>query len=213
MDEAMRHAVLVKILNERDHILLERQKVRAALFELERQDRVLEHGLADRAAAARVFGHKVGYPLDPRDYETMEKLKAAMAKVRGGREWYPGETTPDPMFEIKTARSNERTDKPSQIDPESLERPRIRDRILDHLKSVGRGLKAAEIREYLLAGHGIKTHEKTVGMTLYRLSQEGLVRRDGRTWFFVPPEAETKSPGGSAPGSIEARSNRKEEET
>jgi hypothetical protein len=39
-------------------------------------------------------------------------------------------------------------------------------------------------------------------MTLYRLSQADppLARRAGITWFFVPPEAEKKNPGGDAPG-------------
>ena len=46
-------------------------------------------------------------------------------------------------------------------------------------------------------------HEKTVGMTLYRLLQDKLVRREGHTWFLVPqPIAETKNPGGETPGQI-----------
>jgi hypothetical protein len=41
-------------------------------------------------------------------------------------------------------------------------------------------------------------------MTLYRLLQGGLVRRQGHTWFLVPQNtAETKNPGGETPGLIE----------
>lgn len=34
---------------------------------------------------------------------------------------------------------------------------------------------------------GIKVHEKTIGMTFYRLSRDGVLRRSGWDWFFVPP--------------------------
>jgi hypothetical protein len=37
-------------------------------------------------------------------------------------------------------------------------------------------------------------------MTLYRLSKDGLARREKRTWFFVKPEGEAKDPGGETPG-------------
>jgi hypothetical protein len=41
-------------------------------------------------------------------------------------------------------------------------------------------------------------------MTLYRLSKDNLVRRDGRIWFYVPSvEGETKNPGGGTPGLID----------
>jgi hypothetical protein len=37
-------------------------------------------------------------------------------------------------------------------------------------------------------------------MTLYRLSREGLVRRDGqKDWYFVPRDTETKNAGGDTP--------------
>lgn len=45
-------------------------------------------------------------------------------------------------------------------------------------------------------------HEKTIGMTLFRLSQKGVARRDGHTWFYVQPPAETEKPGAPAPGRI-----------
>jgi hypothetical protein len=64
----------------------------------------------------------------------------------------------------------------------------------------GKGAKAAEIREYFERTYGEVVHEKTVGMTLYRLLQAKQVRRDGHTWFFGPPSAETKNPGGETPG-------------
>lgn len=69
------------------------------------------------------------------------------------------------------------------------------------------GLKAAEVRERVSAQYGLDSHEKTAGMTLYRLKKEGLVRRDGFTWFFVPPsqrEAQSaqEDPDDAASGSV-----------
>ncbi len=58
------------------------------------------------------------------------------------------------------------------------------------------------MREFIEKTYGETLHEKTVGMTLYRLSQDNLVHRDGHTWFFgPPPPAETENPGVAAPGS------------
>jgi hypothetical protein len=48
------------------------------------------------------------------------------------------------------------------------------------------GKKVREIREFLRKSHGEEFHEKTVGMTLYRLMKAGLARREGRLWFATP---------------------------
>jgi hypothetical protein len=58
------------------------------------------------------------------------------------------------------------------------------------------GTTASEIRDHIEKVRGTKLHSKTVGMTLYRLSQDGLARREGRTWFAVPQVAEKANPGG-----------------
>lgn len=77
----------------------------------------------------------------------------------------------------------------------------VRDLTLDYLKAAkDKGIKAAEARAHVEALRHTRLHEKTIGMTLYRLSQDGLARREGRTWFYVPPKAATKNPGGDAPG-------------
>lgn len=80
--------------------------------------------------------------------------------------------------------------------------PSVRELTLEYLKAAGdAGHKASEIQALIEVRRKAKLHPKTAGMTLYRLSQDGLARRDGRTWFYVPPNAETKNPGGGAPGS------------
>lgn len=83
-----------------------------------------------------------------------------------------------------------------------LPRPPIKDIAIEQLSLAGRsGLKAAAIREYAERKYGLVMHEKTVGMTLYRLLKENLVHRDGHTWFFGPASVpETKDPGGETPG-------------
>lgn len=80
-------------------------------------------------------------------------------------------------------------------------RPTIREIVLGRLQAAGdEGSKAAPIRDFLEREHGIKTHEKTVGMTLYRLLKAGLARRNGTTWFFDPTGSEKKNPGAPTPG-------------
>lgn len=96
--------------------------------------------------------------------------------------------------------SNQTEAVPMSIAPNENSKP-IRELVLDRLKAAGpEGSKAAPIREYLESALGIKTHEKTVGMTLYRLFKRGLARREGVTWFFVPPDAEKKNPAVSPAG-------------
>lgn len=82
--------------------------------------------------------------------------------------------------------------------------PKVRDAVLDRLRLAGdSGLKATELRQYYENAFSTKLHEKTIGMTLYRLSKDAVVRREGRRWFSVPLKGETKNPGGGTPGLIE----------
>lgn len=73
--------------------------------------------------------------------------------------------------------------------------PKIKQAVLDRLRAAGdRGVKAAEIRQFIQSTYGVETHEKTVGMTLYRHLKAGDARREGSTWFFVPKAAPKKNP-------------------
>ncbi len=61
----------------------------------------------------------------------------------------------------------------------------IKTLVWEKLKNAAdRGITARQIIDALRAV-GVEMHDKTVGMNLYRLSQEGLARRHGRTWFPV----------------------------
>jgi hypothetical protein len=87
---------------------------------------------------------------------------------------------------------------------EAKGRPTIREIALELLTRAGdNGSKAADIRDYIAKTYSDDLHEKSVGMTLYRLLRDGAVRREGHMWFIVPPKAETVNPGVAAPGSEE----------
>jgi hypothetical protein len=89
---------------------------------------------------------------------------------------------------------------PPDGEPEKPIPSNIRDLVMEQLRQAGdAGIKVAPIKDYI-AAKGIEMHEKTVGMTLYRLSKDGFARRDGRTWFFVPLKEETKNPDAGASG-------------
>ena len=61
----------------------------------------------------------------------------------------------------------------------------IADIALDLLNKAGEsGLKAAVIRDHIEKVLKRKIHEKSVGMTLYRLASAGDVSRSGHTWFI-----------------------------
>ncbi len=80
---------------------------------------------------------------------------------------------------------------------------RVQDLVLERLKDeFPLGSKAAPIRDFVENKLGRSIHSKTVGMTLYRLLNKRLVSRQGHTWFFVPPSAETKNPAGDTAGLV-----------
>lgn len=82
-------------------------------------------------------------------------------------------------------------------------KPSVRERVVAIAKTAYPDpVRASAIRQQL-EEIGLRLHDKTIGMTLYRLSREGSLRRTGWNWFFVPedqrhaaanPQAE-ESPG------------------
>ena len=54
-------------------------------------------------------------------------------------------------------------------------------------------LRANKLRLEAERQLGKRFHEKTAGMTLYRLSRTGAVRRDGWDWYYVTPSARENS--------------------
>jgi hypothetical protein len=66
----------------------------------------------------------------------------------------------------------------------------IRQIVLEQLKAAGaKGVKSGPLRPVIEKIVGHEVHEKTMGMTLYRLSKDGEARRDGLVWYCVPQGA------------------------
>jgi hypothetical protein len=85
----------------------------------------------------------------------------------------------------------------------------FKDRALELLRDAYPApLKAAQIQARIEKEHGSKYHDKTAGMSLYRLSKDNSVRREGKDlWFFVPEDQRNKENPGSGsepedPGSL-----------
>ncbi|MBS0258815.1 MAG: hypothetical protein JSR13_13985 [Proteobacteria bacterium] len=71
----------------------------------------------------------------------------------------------------------------------------IRELVLQFLGEAGAdGAKATQLRQRI-EGVGIDMHEKTVGMTLYRLKEAGQVKREGRTWFLLSTSQDNSTEG------------------
>lgn len=66
-----------------------------------------------------------------------------------------------------------------------------KDIILEALKAAyPYSMKSAELRKTIETKLGRSVHYKTPGMSLYRLAEDGQVRREGQNWFYVQQEEE-----------------------
>ncbi len=98
-------------------------------------------------------------------------------------------------FGLRAAEEAQQPEKPKVVTPPptpSKPAPQFKDVALDILREAyPRTCKAADIQEQAEERVGREFHPKTAGMTLYRLSLEGLVERVGRAeWQYVPQEDE-----------------------
>lgn len=75
----------------------------------------------------------------------------------------------------------------NQTVPKTLsKRPSIKELVLiEAQKAYPNPIRAANVRQTLEAIREEKLHEKTIGMTLYRLLKEGKLRREGWDWYFL----------------------------
>jgi hypothetical protein len=203
--DAAREQAAKIITAKRDALVTERATLLRQRLELLARLRTVDRELADCRAAARLFHLDIEFPPDDRDEELRLARIAHEERIRSAIE--ANETrilharraavlnVQAPPIPVPTAERPE---------PPKPSRPTIREIALEQLKSAGEaGIKAAPLRDYIERTYGEIIHEKTVGMTLYRLSKEipPHVRRSGHTWFFIPSSTEKKNPGGEAPGS------------
>jgi hypothetical protein len=172
------------LLGKRDALLAERSRLRAERTRLAQRDREIDRDLADLQAAGRVFGFAVDLPKD--DAEADDLFRTWQSQVRNFRNVF-----------TKEELANAGTPAAKAVATKS-EMPRIGDVVLDRLRAAGKeGSKAAPIQTYIESTYGKKIHDKTVGMTLYRLQREGRVHRRAHTWFIAP---EAVNPGAVTPG-------------
>lgn len=71
------------------------------------------------------------------------------------------------------------------------ERPTVREFILAEALAAAPGpVRAADLRKKYEEKYALTVHEKTFGMTLYRLSERDFMRREGHAdWYFIPEHA------------------------
>lgn len=71
--------------------------------------------------------------------------------------------------------------------PTTGEAPVFKELALEALRAVHpASMRAAQVQAEAERKAARKFHEKTAGMTLFRLSKDGLVRRSGWDWYYVP---------------------------
>lgn len=93
-------------------------------------------------------------------------------------------------LEIQFSRQGTDTLAPPLTIPSQPARPTVREFILERAEAAaGQPVRALGLRTAYLEAYGNEVHPKTFGMTLYRLSKEGFMRREGHAdWYWVPPE-------------------------
>ncbi len=162
-DQMMRGDALRAIADKRRGLEEQHAKVRALIQNEMKRLRSIEHGLEDCDAASRVFGQREGAE-DANEFTAGGKPKITPPRELGGALSPLTQTVP------------------------SL-KPSFKEAAIEFLQKIyPRGLKATHIRALAQSHYGITAHEKTAGMTLYRLKKEGLVRRNGLYWYFMAPE-------------------------
>ncbi len=158
----LRGDALEAIADKRRGLEKQHAEVRALIQDEMKRLRSIERELEDCDAASRLFGQ----------HEAADDA----SEFTGGQ---PKMTSPR---ELGGALS------PSTQTVPSL-KPSFKEAAIEFLQKVyPRGLKATHIRALAQSHYGLTAHEKTAGMTLYRLKKEGLVRRNGLYWYFMAPE-------------------------
>jgi hypothetical protein len=173
------------LISKHNQALAEHQRLFDVLLDLYDESRENFAGLRDLHAAGRVFGLELEIPDENARLAAQRFFLSPQARAEREIKLTAMQPAPAPT-------------------PEAVAMPRIRDIVLERLKAAEKnGTRAAPIREYIRTTYGKDIHEKTVGMTLYRLANEKLAHRIGITWFYGPAVPESQNPGAGAPGSQE----------
>jgi hypothetical protein len=163
IDPSVRAGAATIVAGKRDALVAARSELLEQRADILSRLRRVEREIADCRATARLFQLDIEFPPDE------QETRAAAPEVA------------DRQLKQHIHAQWERL---------AARRQTLKDVLLDQLKLAGQtGCKAAPLRELFESTTGQIIHEKTVGMTLYRLLKDGLVHRNGHTWFFGPPPA------------------------
>jgi hypothetical protein len=120
-----------------------------------------------------------------------EAYERGLRIAKGVEPPHPSQTVNEDRRDVETLSADQGGTVPGASPPST---PTIGDAILNYLRSLDRaGANVGQIKKYLVSAYGIETHEKTPGMTLYRLLKQKKVRRVGRMWFYATPVPQPSS--------------------
>jgi len=167
------NAALRAIYEKCEAILGQWSDSQQRMVALQQEQALISQAYADCQAAARLFGVNLeeGYP------KYLEE-KAAASPTLFFTGHAPNITVSDTPLPLRAKIST------------------IREFILEEAQRAHPNpVTARELREKL-AQSGVETHPKTIGMSLFRLSKERMMRREGKAnWYFVPEDQRSVDPG------------------
>ena len=137
----------------------------------------------------------------------VEAFKSAIVIARGEIEGEPARHESDGASDLVNEPAAVDDELPAEVEtkPADQQHPRISEMILEFLQTRGmEGARVGVIKEYIQKTYDIEMHDKTPGMTLFRLQKQNRVVRHGRIWFFVPAakSGEAETPGADTPGTL-----------
>ena len=185
----------IKALSDKaSELIEERASLRRRLLEDAARDQQIDRDIAGCMAGAKALGGEIVLsefvPSGPPQHNALANFMTGRNQIAMSFKI---------LKDVFGVEDGETIDSDELDEEHPKEMPRVADIILERLKvASAEGSKAAEIRRYIFKTYKADIHEKTVGMTLYRLQKEGVVRREGHVWFLASSEART--PDGDTSG-------------
>jgi len=200
MEDNHRESAAKAIIEAYRRLSEARERLSVERAGLTRELRLNERSMSDCRAAARFFGIDDRLPATDDRAETAlheQALRnarihsavqeAAVAPIRTvWRSFNSHAVSTDemPALPMHLDQATHQTQADESPAPSPV-RPPLREYLLLELQRAGAaGAKAAALRASFQEHFHIEIHEKTVGMTLYRLSQNREVHRRGHFWFY-----------------------------
>ena len=176
----------VEILRQRDSLLLKRDRLQRLNHVIAAYMEGIDADLANCVAVGRAFGMLVPLPNWSNVLKTsldaeMQRVERIIAQEERETPIEQNEKDQELLWDLfkKLDEFRYRPYHPAPI-------PSLQHIVVERLQAAGEeGTTAANIRVYARARASVRFHQKTIGMTLYRLARRGLARREGRVWRWV----------------------------